>query len=70
MTFSETFKTTREKRGLTQEEAARELGVAVKTVSRWETGESQPQLDQYFKITDFFGQDFPGFPNLRKSQAS
>lgn len=43
MTFSESFKSTREAKGFTQEEAARKIGVSVKTVYRWEAGESDPQ---------------------------
>lgn len=40
--FAEGIKSTREALGLTQEEWAQRLGVSVRTVSRWESGASQP----------------------------
>jgi len=41
--------------GLTQEAAARQLGVSVKTVSRWVGGETQPRQRERQKIRDVFG---------------
>lgn len=42
MTFSETIKSIRKKRLLSQEAFAKELGVSFTTVNRWETGKSTP----------------------------
>ena len=39
------LKELRRERGLTQEDLAEEVGVARRTVSRWETGRSLPDLD-------------------------
>ena len=41
--------------GLTQEAAARQLGVSVKTVSRWVGGGTQPRQRERQKIRDVFG---------------
>jgi DNA-binding XRE family transcriptional regulator len=41
--------------GLTQEAAARQLGVSVKTVSRWVGGETRPRQRERQKIRDVFG---------------
>ena len=44
--------------GMTMEVAARQLGVSVKTVSRWVGGSSQPRLRDLRRIRELFG-DFP-----------
>jgi hypothetical protein len=41
--------------GLTQEAAARQLGVSVKTVSRWVGGETEPRLRELRRIQEVFG---------------
>lgn len=44
--------------GLTMEAAARQLGVSVRTVSRWVGGTTEPRLRDLRRIRDLFG-DFP-----------
>ena len=44
--------------GLTMESAARQLGVSVKTVSRWVGGTTEPRLRDLRRIRELFG-DFP-----------
>lgn len=44
--------------GLTMEAAARQLGVSVKTVSRWVGGTTEPRLRDLRRIRELFG-DFP-----------
>ena len=44
--------------GMTMEAAARQLGVSVKTVSRWVGGATEPRLRDLRRIRDLFG-DFP-----------
>ncbi|MBK8609387.1 MAG: helix-turn-helix transcriptional regulator [Chitinophagaceae bacterium] len=39
--------------GLTQLEVAQKLGLNDQTVCRWEKGENNPRVKQYFKIMDF-----------------
>jgi transcriptional regulator with XRE-family HTH domain len=43
-------------RGLSQEAAARQLGVSVKTVSRWVGGETEPRLHDLRRIHQVFGE--------------
>ncbi len=42
--------------GLTQEAAARLLGVSVKTVSRWVGGATEPRLRDLRRIQEVFGE--------------
>jgi Helix-turn-helix len=42
--------------GLTMEAAARELGVSVKTVSRWVGGATEPRLRDLRRIRELFGE--------------
>ena len=42
--------------GLTMEAAARQLGVSVKTVSRWVGGTTEPRLRDLRRIRDLFGE--------------
>lgn len=44
MQLSDNIRLLREKYLLTQEEFAKELGVASSTVNRWETGKSRPNM--------------------------
>ena len=46
--------------GMTMEVAARQLGVSVKTVSRWVGGATEPRLRDLRRIRELFG-DIP-FP--------
>jgi DNA-binding XRE family transcriptional regulator len=60
-TFAEWMSTVLRREGLTQEAAARQLGVSVKTVGRWVGGETEPRLRDLRRIQDLFG-ELP-FPN-------
>ena len=44
MQVSDRIRTLREKFLLTQEDFAKELGVAASTVNRWETGKARPNM--------------------------
>ena len=54
MTFSENLKELRKEKEIGQETLALELSVSVKTVSHWETGYTQPSIEQLIKIADYF----------------
>lgn len=41
----------------TQETIARKLGVSIRSVQRWEQGQSQPQLGQVLEIASLFGRE-------------
>lgn len=45
----------RKMRGLTQEEFAAALGMSQASISRFETGERKPDVDDLIRIARFFG---------------
>lgn len=53
--FSERVKLEREKRGLTQETFAKELGIQKTRVCMWETNGAVPRQDVLLKLCKFFG---------------
>lgn len=54
-TFAEWMADVLRREGLTHEAAARQLGVSVKTVSRWVGGETEPRLRDLRRIQERFG---------------
>jgi DNA-binding XRE family transcriptional regulator len=56
--FAEWLSGVLKREGLSQEAAARQLGVSVKTVSRWVGGATEPRLRDLRRIRELFG-DFP-----------
>ena len=44
----------RKEKGLTQEQLAEKMGVARRTVSRWETGNNMPDLDLLIELSDLY----------------
>ena len=55
-TFAEWMSRTLRREGLTQEAAARQLGVSVKTVSRWVGGATEPRMRDLRRIQEVFGE--------------
>ena len=49
------LKELRKEKNITQEELAEKMGVARRTVSRWETGANMPDIDVLIDISDFYG---------------
>ena len=47
----------RKEKGLTQEQLAERMGVARRTVSRWETGSNMPDLDILMELADLYALD-------------
>ena len=47
----------RKENGLTQEQLAEQMGVARRTVSRWETGSNMPDLDVLIDLSDLYKVD-------------
>jgi DNA-binding XRE family transcriptional regulator len=54
--FAEWMSSALRREGMTQEAAARQLGVSVKTVSRWVGGATQPRMRDLKRIRDVFGE--------------
>ena len=55
MNIGERIQALRKARGLSQEELAAQIGVSRQAVSKWEAGQSQPDLDKVLALSDFFG---------------
>lgn len=53
MTLSSSLKILRQKALLTQDDFAKELGVAVSTINRWEKGKSKPNIAAMKSIRQF-----------------
>jgi DNA-binding XRE family transcriptional regulator len=53
--FADWFADTLRRQGLSQEAAARQLGVSVRTVSRWVRGTTEPRLRDVRRISEAFG---------------
>ena len=54
--FAEWITEVLRREGMTREAAARQLGVSVKTVSRWAGGETEPRLRELRRVQDRFGE--------------
>ena len=55
MCFSEQMLALREQNGLTQEQAAQEIGIAYRSYRRYEAGEREPGVTALIKIADYYG---------------
>jgi Helix-turn-helix len=55
-TFADWMQDVLHTQGLTQEAAARQLGVSVKTVSRWVGGATEPRMRDLRRIQEIFGE--------------
>ena len=54
MKFNEKLIKLRKEAGLSQEELGNRLNVARQTVSKWELGETTPEMDKLIKISEIF----------------
>ena len=55
MPLSENILQFRRAMGLSQEQLAQQIGVSRQTVSKWETGQSAPELEKLVAISQIFG---------------
>lgn len=53
--LNENIKKLRKQHGMTQEQLAEAMGVSVGAVSKWESGQSNPELSLVAELADFFG---------------
>ena len=53
--FADWMSSALRREGLTQQDAARQLGVSVKTVSRWVGGATEPRMRDLRRIQELFG---------------
>lgn len=54
MEFSKKLYALRKKNGLSQEELANKLNVTRQTISKWELGESAPEMEKLVMLGDYF----------------
>ena len=54
MGFGENLMRSRKKSGLSQEEVAAKLGISRQTVSKWELGETLPDIQQAKKLSTLY----------------
>ncbi len=55
MNLAERILALRKARNLSQEELAEQIGVSRQAVGKWESGQSQPDLDKVIALSEFFG---------------
>lgn len=55
MNFAQNLMRMRKERGLSQEELGERIGVTRQTVSKWETGETTPEMNKLIDLAQFFG---------------
>ena len=54
MTLADRIQQLRKQRGISQEELADRVGVSRQAVSKWESGQSLPDLDKIILLSDYF----------------
>lgn len=54
MNMAERIQSSRKTKGLSQEELADQVGVSRQAVSKWESGQSMPDLDKLVALSEFF----------------
>ena len=55
MTLAEKILSLRTEKGMSQDSLAEKLEVSRQSVSKWETGQSTPDLDKIIRLADLFG---------------
>lgn len=55
MEYRPQYKAARAVRNLTQVDAATKLGIAPSTLSKWESGETEPTASQLFTMSTVYG---------------
>lgn len=67
MEFHEKLQELRKSRGLTQEELAEALFVSRTAISKWESGESLPDIERCKRLADVFGVSMDDLVNYEKT---
>lgn len=60
-TFAGNFRVALAASGMTQEAFAREVGVTLRSVSKWANAESEPKGRQFARLCDLLGRDASWF---------
>ena len=67
MNFAEHLMTLRKQRGWSQEELGGQIGVTRQTVSKWEIGQSTPELEKLIELAKLFGMSIDQLVGLEES---
>ena len=75
MKFNEKIIMLRKNKNLSQEDLGNELGVARQTISKWELGETTPEMDKLIKMSEIFEITLDDLikdtePNIHKNNAN
>lgn len=66
--FRDNFLSLRKLHNMSQEELAEKLDVSRQTLSKWETGESVPDIDKCMSISQIFGVSLDDLVNYESSE--
>lgn len=68
MNFAEHLMTLRKQRGWSQEELGNQIGVTRQTVSKWEMGQSTPELEKLVELAKLFGMSIDRLVGLEEAE--
>ena len=68
MDFAEHLMTLRKQRGWSQEELGNQIGVTRQTVSKWEMGQSTPELEKLVELSRLFGMSIDRLVGLEEAE--
>ena len=54
MDLKDSLKAMRVERSITQEQLAKKLNISLKTISHWETGYTEPSINQLIVLADLY----------------
>ena len=70
MNFAEHLTALRKQRGWSQEELGNQIGVTRQTVSKWEMGQSTPELEKLVELSRLFGMSIDRLVGLEETASS
>lgn len=68
MNFAENLMALRKQRGWSQEELGNQIGVTRQTVSKWEMGQSTPELEKLIELSKLFGMSIDRLVGLEREE--
>ena len=70
MSFAENLMALRKQRGWSQEELGNQIGVTRQTVSKWEVGQSTPELEKLIELSRLFGLSIDRLVGLKEGEGT
>ena len=70
MSFAENLMALRKQRGWSQEELGSQIGVTRQTVSKWEVGQSTPELEKLVELSRLFGLSIDRLVGLEEGEGA